>query len=93
MLFVSLLLPSSSLNLGESLLSVTRVVNGIPDFKVIGITQPPPPKDGARNALFSNLYKSDLDNYVVKRSKRHLLEEVSWSRIPCPKGKGGNNYS
>ena len=43
---------------------------------VIGNTQPLP-KDGARNALFSNLSKSGLDNYVVKRSKRHLLEEVS----------------
>ena len=50
---------------------------------IIGITQPPP-KDGARNALSSNLSKSGLDNYVVKRSKRHLLEEVSWSRLPCP---------
>ena len=36
-----------------------------------------PPKDGARNALFT---KTGLD----KRSKRHLLEEVSWSRLPCP---------
>ena len=33
----------------------------------------PPPKDGARNALFSNLSKSGLENYVVKRFKRHLL--------------------
>ena len=43
---------------------------------VIGVTQPPP-KDGARNALFSNRSKSGLDKYVAKRSKRHLLEEVS----------------
>ena len=43
---------------------------------VIRITQLPP-KDGAGNALFSNLSKSGLDNYVVKRSKRHLFEEVS----------------
>ena len=32
---------------------------------VIGITQPPP-KEGARVALFVNLSKSALDNYVVK---------------------------
>ena len=50
---------------------------------VIGITQPPP-KDGARDTLFSNVSKSGLDNYVVKRTKRHLFEEVSWSRLPCP---------
>ena len=43
---------------------------------VVGITQPSL-KDGARNALFSNLSKSGLDNYVVKRSKCHLLEEVA----------------
>ena len=28
--------------------------------------------------------KSGLDNYVVKRSERPLLEEVAWSRLPCP---------
>ena len=50
---------------------------------VIGITQPLPTED-AWSALFSNLSKSDLDNYVVKRSKRPLLEEVSSSRLPCP---------
>ena len=43
---------------------------------VIGITQPPP-REGAWSALFSNLSKSGLDNYVVKRSKLPLLEEVS----------------
>ena len=43
---------------------------------VIGITQPPP-KDGAQSALFSNLSKSALDNYVVKRFERPLLEEVA----------------
>ena len=32
--------------------------------KVIGITQPAP-RDGAWSALFSNLSKSALDNYVV----------------------------
>ena len=50
---------------------------------VIGIMQPPP-KDGDRNALFSSLSKPGLDNYVVKRSKCHLLEEVSWLQSPCP---------
>ena len=49
---------------------------------VIGITHPPS-TEGAWSALSSNLSKSDLDNYVVKRSKRPLLEEVSWSRLPC----------
>ena len=49
---------------------------------VIGITQPPP-TEGAWRALLSSLSKSDLDNYIVKRSKRPLLEEVSWSRLPC----------
>ena len=49
-----------------------NVLNGT----VIGIMQPPP-IDGARNVLLSNLSKSGLDNYVVKRSKRHLLKEVS----------------
>ena len=44
--------------------------------RIIGITQPPP-KEGARNALFSNLSKSGLDNYVVERSERPLLEEVA----------------
>ena len=44
----------------------------------------PPPKEGAWSALFSNLSKSDLDSYVVKRFKRPLLEEVSWSRLPSP---------
>ena len=43
---------------------------------VIGITKPPP-TEGVWSALFSNLSKSGLDNYVVKRSKRPLLEEVS----------------
>ena len=43
---------------------------------VIGITQPPP-RDGAWSALFSNLSKSTLDNYVVNRSDRPLLEEVA----------------
>ena len=43
---------------------------------VIGITQPPP-KEGARSALSSNLSKSGLEYYAVKRSKRHLLEEVA----------------
>ena len=43
---------------------------------VIGITQPPP-KDGARDTLFSNVSKSGLDNYVVKSTKRHLLEKIS----------------
>ena len=47
-----------------------------PEKKVVGITQPPP-KEGARSALFSNLSKSGLDNYAVKRSERPLLEEVS----------------
>ena len=46
------------------------------DHSVIGITQPPP-KEGAWNALFSNLSKSGLDNYVVKRSESPLLEEVT----------------
>ena len=35
------------------------------------------PKEGAWSALFSNLSKSGLDNYVVKRFKRPLLQEVS----------------
>ena len=43
---------------------------------VIGITQPPP-REVAWSALFSNLSKSALDNYVVKRSERPLLEEVA----------------
>ena len=43
---------------------------------VIGITQPPP-REGTWSALFSNLSKSALDNYVVKRSERPLLEEVA----------------
>ena len=42
----------------------------------MGITQPPP-LDGAWSALFSNLSKSALENYVVKRSERPLLEEVA----------------
>ena len=25
-----------------------------------------------------------MDNYVVKRSERPFLEEVAWSRLPCP---------
>ena len=50
---------------------------------VIRITQPPP-TEGAWSALFSNLSKSGLDNYVVKRSKRPLLEEVACSGLPCP---------
>ena len=50
---------------------------------VIGITQPPP-RDGAWSALFSNLSKSALDDYVVKCSERPLLEEVAWSRLLCP---------
>ena len=45
-------------------------------MRLIGITQPPP-KEGAQNAVFSNLSKSGLDNYVVKRSERPLLEEVA----------------
>ena len=45
----------------------------------------PPPKEGARSDLFSNLSKSGLDNYVVKRYERSLLEEVSLSRLPFPK--------
>ena len=36
------------------------------------------------SALFSNLFKSAIDNYVVKRSERPLLEEVAWSRLPFP---------
>ena len=43
---------------------------------VIVITQPPP-REGAQSAIFSNLSKSGLENYVVKRSKRTLLEEVA----------------
>ena len=43
---------------------------------VIRITQPPQ-RDGAWSALFSNLSKSALDNYVVKRSEHPLLEEVA----------------
>ena len=50
---------------------------------VIGITQPPP-TEGAWSALFSNLSNFGLDNYVVKRSKRPLLEEVLRYRLPCP---------
>ena len=46
------------------------------NINAIGITQPPP-KEGARSAFFSNLSKSGLDNYLVKRSKRNLLEELS----------------
>ena len=52
-------------------------------MRLIGITQPPP-KEGAQNAVFSNLSKTGLDNYVVKRSERLLLEEVASSRLPCP---------
>ena len=48
---------------------------------VIGITQPLP-KEGAWSALFSNLSKSGLDSYVVKCSKRPLLEEVAWPQLP-----------
>ena len=48
-----------------------------------GITQPPP-RDGPWSALFSNLSKSALDNYIVKCSERPLLEEVTWSRKLCP---------
>ena len=44
--------------------------------RVIGITQPPP-RDGAWSALFSNMSKPGLDNYVVKRPKCPLLEEVA----------------
>ena len=44
----------------------------------------PPQKEGAWRVLFSNLSKSGLENYVVKRSKRPLLEEVARSRLPCP---------
>ena len=43
---------------------------------VIGITQPPP-RDGAWSALFSNLSKFALANYVVKLSERPLLEEAA----------------
>ena len=50
---------------------------------VIGIAQPPP-TDGTLSALFSNLSKSALDIYVAKGYNRPLLEEVSWSRLPCP---------
>ena len=34
------------------------------------------PTEGAWSALFSNLSKSGLDSYIVKRSKRPLLEVV-----------------
>ena len=34
-------------------------------------------KEGARSSLFSDLSKSGIDNYVIKRSKRPLLEEIS----------------
>ena len=37
----------------------------------------PPPTEGNWSALFSNLSKSGIVNYVVKRSKRPLLEEVA----------------
>ena len=40
------------------------------------------PKEGAWSTLFSNLSKSGLDSYIVKRSKRLLLEEVVWSWLP-----------
>ena len=43
-----------------------------------------PPKEGAWIALFSNLSKSGLDNYIIKRSKRPLLDKVAWPRLPCP---------
>ena len=39
------------------------------------ITQPPP-RNGVWSALFDNLSKSGLDNYVVKRSKCPLMVEV-----------------
>ena len=55
-------------------------------WPVIEFTQPPP-RDGAWSALFSNLSKSALDNYEVKRSKRPLLEEVAWSRLLFPISK------
>ena len=42
--------------------------------RVIWITQPPP-TEVAWSALFSNLSKSALDNYVEKRSERPLLED------------------
>ena len=40
------------------------------------VTQPPP-REGVQSALFSNLSKSGLDNYVVKRSKRPLLIPIT----------------
>ena len=41
----------------------------------------PPPTERNWSALFSNQSEFGLDNYVVKRP---LLEEVSWSQLPCP---------
>ena len=46
----------------------------------MGITQPPP-KEGAWSALFSNLSKSSLDNYVVKRSKRLLFRDPNYRAL------------
>ena len=62
----------SHLTIGKSIDFVFKPYKGT----VIGITQPPP-TEGAWSALFSNLSKSGLDNYVAKRSKRPLLEEVA----------------
>ena len=50
---------------------------------IIGITKPPP-KEGAWSALFSNLFQSGVDSFVVKRSECPLLEEVTWTRLPFP---------
>ena len=58
---------SHQLKLFWSCLYIKRLQQGT----VIGMKQPPP-IEGARSALFSNLSKSALDNYVLKRSSRHL---------------------
>ena len=43
---------------------------------LIGETQPPP-REGARSPLFSNLSKSGLDNYAVRHSERSLQKKVA----------------
>ena len=62
---------SVDLNIYNSRLSKATSIS-----TVIRITKPPP-KQSAQSPLLSNLSKSGLDNYAVKRSERPLLEKVS----------------
>ena len=64
--------------------SETGPVSGFSGQGTVIVITWPPPKDVARNAIFSELSKFCLDKYVVKSFKRHLLEEALLSRLLCP---------